>query len=120
MADIDKFSYLRGLLVGPARSAIAGFALTSANYEAATGLLKRRYGLKNAIQRAHINALLNFEPIYSERETHWLRQMYDFAETKHQALGVEQDTYAAIVVPLLLKKLPEQLRLTIKRGEHHH
>ena len=106
--------------MGPARSAIAGFALTSANYEAATGLLKRRYGMKNAIQRAHINALLNFEPIYSERETHWLRQMYDFAETKHQALGVEQDTYAAIVVPLLLKKLPEQLRLTIKRGEHHH
>ena len=32
---------------------------------------------------------------------------------------MEQDTYAAIVVPLLLEKLPEQLRLTIKRGEDH-
>ena len=49
--------------------------------------------------------------------------MYDFAETKHRALkalGVEQDTYAAIVVPSLLEKLPEQLRLTITRGEDHH
>ena len=65
LADVDKFSCLRGLLVGPARSAIAGFAITSANYKAATDLLKRWYGKKNAIQRAHINALLNFEPIYS-------------------------------------------------------
>lgn len=31
LGDIDKFSYVGGLLVGPARSAIAGFALTSAN-----------------------------------------------------------------------------------------
>ena len=123
LADVDKFSYLRGLLVGPARSAIAGFALTSANYKAATDLLKRRYGRKNAIQRAHINELLNLEPIYSERDPHRLRQMYDFAETKLralEALGVEQDTYAAIVVPSLLEKLPEQLRLTITRGEDHH
>ena len=41
LADVDKFSYLRGRLVGPARSAIAGFAITSANYKAATDLLKR-------------------------------------------------------------------------------
>ena len=70
LADVDKFSPLRGLLVGPVRSVIAGFALTSANYKAATDLLKRRHGKKNAIQRAHINELLNLEPIYSERDTH--------------------------------------------------
>ena len=49
--------------------------------------------------------------------------MYDFAETKYralEALGVDQETYSAIVVPSLLKKLPEQLRLTITWGEDHH
>ena len=49
--------------------------------------------------------------------------MYEFAETKYQALkalGVEQDTYSAIAVPSLLEKLPEQLQLTITRGEDHH
>ena len=32
----------------------------------------------------------------------------------------DQETYSAIVVPSLLEKLPEQLRLTITRGEDHH
>ena len=32
----------------------------------------------------------------------------------------DQETYSAIVVQSLLEKLPEQLRLTITRGEDHH
>ena len=123
LAEIDKFSYLRGLLIEPARSAIAGFSLTSANYKAAIQLPKKRYGKEKVIQRAYINDLLNLEPIYGERDTERLRTMYDFAETKYrasEALGVDQETYSAIVVPSLLEKLPEQLRLTITRGEDHH
>lgn len=64
-----------------------------------------------------MNDLLNMEPIYSERDTNRLRTMYDFAL---EALGMDQDSYSAIVVPSLLEKLPEQLRLTITRGEDHH
>ena len=64
LSDVDKYSYLRGLLVELARSAIAGFALMSANYKAATELLKRRYGKKTTIQRTYINDLMNIEPIY--------------------------------------------------------
>ena len=48
--------------------------------------------------------------------------MYDLAETKRQAveaLGVEQDTYAAIVVPSLLGKLCEILRLSNKEEWRH-
>ena len=33
LSNVDKFSYLRSLLLGSAKSAIGGFALTSANYE---------------------------------------------------------------------------------------
>ena len=123
LAEVDKFSYLRGLLVEPGRSAIAGFALTWANYKVATDLLKKRYGKKTGIKRACVNDLLNVEPIYSERDTSRLRTMYDFAETMHralEALGVDQDSYSAIVMPSLLEKLPEQPRLTITRGEDHH
>ena len=43
LSNVDKFSYLRGLLLKPARSAILGFALTSSNYEAAVELLKKRF-----------------------------------------------------------------------------
>ena len=40
LSNVDKFSYLRCLVLEPARSAITGFALTSTNYEAAVELLK--------------------------------------------------------------------------------
>ena len=44
LSAVDKFAYLRSLVQEPARSTIAGFALTSANYEAAVQALKKRYG----------------------------------------------------------------------------
>ena len=59
LSKVDKFSYLRSLLLEPARSAIGGFALTSANYESAIELLKKRYGKTIAIQRSLVNELLN-------------------------------------------------------------
>ena len=122
LSKVDKFSYLRGLLVGPARSAIAGFTLTSANYGSAVELLKNRYAKKTAIQRAHVNELLNVQPVYNERDAQRFRSLYDFLETKHralQALEVDESTYSAIVVPSVLEKLPHALRLTITRGKEH-
>ena len=67
LADVDKFAYLRGLLLEPARSTIAGSALKSGNYKAALDLLKKRYGKKTTIQRAYVNELLNQ---YTMFETH--------------------------------------------------
>ena len=62
-AEIDKFCYLQGLLIQPARSAIAGFSLTSANYKTAIQLLKKHYSKQKVIQRTYINDLLNLELI---------------------------------------------------------
>ena len=45
-----------------AESAITGFALTLANYEAVTELLKRCYEERAAIQRMYINDRMNIEP----------------------------------------------------------
>ena len=97
LSNVDKFSYLRSLLLGSAKSAIGGFALTSANYESAIELLKKRYGKKVAIQRALISELLNARPVFNESDTPRRRSLYDFAETKYralQALGVEEQSYS--------------------------
>ena len=75
LLDIDKFSYLRGLLQGEAHTAIAGFSLTSANYAAALALLKRRFAKKTAIQQSHINDILNATPVYGERDTRGLMKL---------------------------------------------
>lgn len=60
----------------PARSTIAGFVLTVVNYEAAVQALKKRYGKDIAIQRAHVNDLLNMPPVYSDQDIPRFRKHY--------------------------------------------
>ena len=44
LSGVDKFNYLKSLLVGTAQNVVAGLALTSANYEKAVELLQARFG----------------------------------------------------------------------------
>ena len=46
------------------------------NYEAAVQALKKRYGKDIAIQRAHVNDLLNMPPVYSDQDIPRLRKHY--------------------------------------------
>ncbi|CAB4031805.1 Hypothetical predicted protein, partial [Paramuricea clavata] len=106
------------LLLGPAKSSIAGFALTATNYKEALELLRNRYGKKNVIQRALIQELLKLKPVYNNRDLDGLRKLYDTCETNYRALeaqGVNVSTYSRIVVPTIMEKLPEMFRLTITR-----
>ena len=119
LAAVDKFEYLRSLVVEPARSTIAGFSPTSANYTAAVEVLKKRYGKETDIQRALVNDLLNLPHVFNDKGTPRLRQLYDSCETHFRglkALSVNENTYSAVVVPAILHKLPEAFRLTITRG----
>ncbi|CAB4031738.1 E3 ubiquitin- ligase DZIP3 [Paramuricea clavata] len=116
LSDVDKFAYLHGYLEGPAKSTIAGLSLTGANYKCAVELLKKRFEKKNAVQRAHVNELKQLPAVYKERDTQRLRKLYDSCEANNRtlkALGVNEDSYSAIVVPTIMEKLPEQFRLTI-------
>ena len=58
----------------PAKSCIAGFSLTSGNYQTSVNILKEGYGKKSAIQRAHMQGLLKTERVQDERDTASLRQ----------------------------------------------
>ena len=101
---------------------ITGFALTSANYEAAVELLKKRFGKKTVIQRTLVNEMLNTRPVCNESDTARLPGLFDFLETKYralQALNVDERTYCEIVVPMLLERIPESIRLTITRGKQY-
>ena len=82
LSPVDKFAYFRGLF-GAARTSIAGLALTAANYEAALDTLKRRFGKKTAIERAHVNELLKVPPVYNGNDTVGLRKLHDIVEVHH-------------------------------------
>jgi len=86
LSAVDKFSYLKSLVLEPTRSTIAGFALTALNYEAAVQVLKKHYGKEIAIQRAHVNDLLQLPPVFSERDIPRLRKLFDDCEAHFRGL----------------------------------
>ena len=105
LSSVDKFSYLRGLLGGAAKTAISGLALTTVNYQVAIDLLKDRFGKAIVIERAQVNDLLNVNPVYHDKDTAGLRRLYDTIEVHHrglEALNVGTNTYEGIVVPAII------------------
>lgn len=74
LLSVNKFSYLRGLLGGAAKTAIAGLTFTMANYQVAIALLKKRFGKAIVIERAHVNDLLNISPLYHDKDTAGLQR----------------------------------------------
>ena len=120
LAGTDKFKYLKSFLEGPARAVIAGMRMTDKEYPVAVELLKKRYAKPNMIQRAHMNELISLQPVFSEKNVIKLRQFHDEIETHFrglEAIGVKKSSYSSFIVPILLDKLPESLRISMIRTQ---
>ena len=118
LANVDKLNYLKGYLEDKAKNVIAGIPTTDASYDIAVDLLKKRFGKPNVIQRAHVNQLISTPPVYNERNVTRLRGMHDEIETHLrglEALGVDMATYSGFVVPVLMDRVPETIRLNMIR-----
>ena len=123
LAKVDKFKYLRSYLEEPARSVVAGFPLTDADYDSAIEMLKDRFAKPSVIKREHLNDLALLPPVYNERNVHGLRNFHDQIETRFRALeaqGVDKETYSSVVVPALMSKIPVSVRNNMIRfGANH-
>ena len=118
LSTIDKFSYLRHYLEDSAKKVIMGFKLTENNYEAALDLLKQRFAKPSVIKRAHIRDLMNVQAVFNERSVFKMRELYDTVEMHFrglEALGVDKDSYSTIIVPALMERIPESVRLNMIR-----
>ena len=118
LTTIDKFNYLHSLLESIASDAISGLTLTSANYEEAICVLKKRFGNKQLIVNRHMDLLLNLDPVTSQHDLKGLRKLYDVVESNVRslrALGVQSNSYGGLLTPILISKLPTELRLIISR-----
>ena len=118
LSEIDKFNYLRSLLEGTAYDAIAGLALSAANYGEAVAILRKRFGNKHLIISKHMEALLSINTVTCDTHLRDLRRLYDQSEANIRslkALGVEPESYGAMLSSVLLNKLPPDLRLIVSR-----
>ena len=86
------------------------------NYNTARELLEQRYGNKQLIISAHMDDFLKLPAVNSVCDIKGIRQLYGKIEVHIrglQALGVESDQYGSLLVPVLLNKVPQELRLII-------
>ena len=117
LADIAKFSYLKGLLNGEALRCIQGLALSNDNYEAAWDLLRNRYGRKNLVVSSLMKQMTALK-LCGDNDTKSLRALLDKVSSSIRALtalGVPLDTYGALLAPLIRQKLPQKLNLMLSR-----
>ena len=114
---VQKFNYLKAQLHGDASRAIAGLLLTSANYDHAVTLLQERFGQSHKIVSAHMQALLDIpKPVNSLSS---LRLFYDSVESHIRglaALGKSEDSYGALLVPIIFGRLPAKTRSNLARS----
>ena len=118
LSDIEKFSYLKGYLGGAAERCIEGLPLTNGNYKEAWELLKERFGNPQLIIASHMHNLLKMEKVGSGRSCKGLRNLYDQVEGHVRALrsaGVTSEHYGAMLIPIIVERLPDDIKLEISR-----
>ena len=122
LPDVTKFAYLRSLLEGEAKASIQGLSLKAVNYKIACELLKQRYGRPERIIFAHVQELLVLE-VPSTPSVEELWKTYNSLQSHIRSLAgldIAGEQYGVILTPLVLSRLPQDLRLEWAReGEGH-
>ena len=116
LSGIQKFNYLKAQLRDKALHSIMGFQLTNSNYEQAITLLTDRFGQPHKVINAHMQALLDITSPDTQLES--LQKFYDTLETHIRALasfGKAQETYGDLLIPIILGKLPNEIRRNLAR-----
>mgnify|MGYP000205828778 CR=1 FL=1 len=101
-----------------AESAIAGLPLTADNYKVAIDILKDRFGKPQLLISNYMDALLKLPSVNSVHETKKLRELFDKIEINIRglnALGVESQSFGNLLVPIVMEKIPSELRLVVSR-----
>ena len=113
--DINKFTYLQSLLDGEAKAAVQGLSVTAAHYKIACDILKERFGRKERIIFAHIQELLNMSvSVNTKNRIAALWKLQDDLKAhvrSLEALNVNGSQYGVILTPLILSRLPQDIRL---------
>ncbi|XP_065652811.1 uncharacterized protein LOC136080129 [Hydra vulgaris] len=118
LSVIQKMTYLRNLLRGPALSSISGLSLSNENYKIALDILKKRYDNKQNMISSHMKKLLSLERVHNLNKIDRLRCLLDSIEIQIRSLEnlkITSEMYGPLLIPIILQKIPEGLNLIINR-----
>lgn len=97
---------------------ISGLPLTEENYRKATELLKERFGKTQNLTNAYMESLSKIHAPSSDSKN--LREFHDICEANIrglETLGVMTESYGSLLIPILLKKIPEDIRRLVFRAD---
>ena len=117
ITGVQKLNYLRAQLQGSSLRVIAGLPLTNDNYNHSVALLKERFGDTDKLTAAHMQALVEMKSPSNTLTS--LQLFYDSIEChirSLQSLGSPEETYAPMLIPTILKKLPAEVRRNLARA----
>ena len=108
LSDGQKITYLQGLLIGKAKTAIEGFARNGHLYKNAINELKQRFGNPNVIISNLLEKLINYRPPTTSRP--WtIVNFSTFINTMTrtlQELNIEADLNSTTILKHATDKLP--------------
>ena len=105
-------------LVNKGHNVVSKFDLTDENYEECLKLLEERYGGWNTIIDCHVNKIINLELVKSTNNTRALQNLHDKCEIHIRNLklfGETSTSYENLLLPMLLKLLPENMVLEFRK-----
>lgn len=114
LTDVQRFKYLKDLVVGDAARSIENIPLSEDNYHNAVKYLFRRFGDVETIIVGIFSKLLEFGKISKSNDVASLRNMIDKINNcvlTLESLKIDSQFYCGILYPLILRVLPDQLSL---------
>lgn len=118
LSQIDKFNHLHSLLEGQAARSIQGLPRTEANYNAAIDTLHKRFGKPQNIISKHMDEMLKITGCINDNASQ-LRAVYDRISINIrglESLGVSSNQYGSLLIPVIMSKMPPEIRVQIARS----
>ena len=104
-----------GFLKDDALTVVKGLLITNKNYGVAFKMLEERFGNPQLLIHKHMTTFLSLDTISSIFDLKNLRKVYDKVETQICNLENLDKSYHSLLVPVLMSKLPDELKLLISR-----
>ena len=118
ISEVEKFTYLKSFLADSALATISGLNLNAENYKEAIDILEKRYSNVQVLISAFMTKFVQLPRIRSSNDVSNLRKIYDeveFSVRNLKLLKVETSSYGSLLVPLLNKKLPNNICFNLAR-----
>ena len=121
LPDISKFNYLVSSLKGDAKGILEGLPITTENYAQAKDIVQKRYGRKELIIFAHVQALMNLNVL--ERTSLAMLTFRDKLVAHVRSLEaldiIKSENFGVILTPIIVSRLPEEIRLEWSRDSQN-